>query len=283
MIEYLKQVCINGSFIDVGSDYHFHMCDVKKSFHKIMGSKRCDNLLVLGDVFNSSTNSSEQVNNFINMLSNEYDIVGFVAGNHDLRHRGMNAWDEFKFNKNVLYPVGNSTVDMKVGKAKILLANVGYDQSLIDISFMEDIGITKKNLEYLFVENFNDGKLLFGGGLNLDLFKSMSASVIEKLDYSYDAIATHAIVDSSCVTIKEHSFHNGLIEYMDSRNIEAEYDGFDMLWNVKSYFMGSDILSKSRIKNGFISLHGHNHRSCDRKVIINGNVVKLVSHQINAN
>jgi hypothetical protein len=272
----------------IGSDFHFSLDQgIDSIIQQLKKEKKSEVLFFLWDVFETRNgeDSSSEINNLISEISEMFQHIIFTPGNHDLRWR-VDPWESFSLPKNVYYP--ESTFDTKVCQIewnKILVANLFYDMEFINSDL---IGGNQDEIRE-FYKKTNDGKHFLYG--DISLFKSMTEVCKKALDSQIDIVATHSLPHPSLTIFRarpnDWSIDSpGIMTVTDMEdhkkhvfNKDFDIDRFIKYWNLKSFFMGSNILEgkENDIKDGLVCLYGHNHRGWKSSLDIGDKKVHFVS------
>jgi hypothetical protein len=294
-VELIKTVQLNGESFDLGSDWHLPVdqdCTAVLR-QNLRANKGSEILICLGDTFNTpeGQDSSESINSFLEMASLEYSLVAFVPGNHDLRGR-ESPYDTIITPDGSYKPSEFDPLVLNTEKNRILLGNIFYDRKFIDPALVD---IDEDDLTE-FYATLNDGQHLFGG--ELSHFPNMTEQVARALTSDVDILLTHALPHPSLVTFRVAQMtdeierlgreqglvfiHDPVEDAQQAERWDTTPDAFRKWWNMKSFYMGSDVLNhpESQAKDGLVCLYGHNHRSAEKTVRLrSGEEVRLISHQ----
>jgi|SRR6185436_3054064 len=302
-MKYITTASISGFSFDVGSDWHLppDRLEVLNSFpDHIKSQQGSDILFCVGDVIETSDglNSSAHISKLLDGLSDLYKVIIFTPGNHDLRGRN-NPWSDFaNLPKNVYTTSTNSygyrVLDLydlhkDLPNLRILVADLFYDMKFLNPSIL-DISDGELIAQY---RESNDGKHFLNG--DIANFSHMAHHVRVRLDSSIDMLVTHSLPHPSLVTFRVAQITEEIEEKQKILGIpficDPDHDTqeasrwnstperYRQWWNIKSFFMGSDVLSTTNFKDGLICVYGHNHRSNQSPAIINNKKVHFVSHQ----
>lgn len=291
----VKTININGENFDVGSDWHLPLGEINTSsmLRAIKKSKGSDVFFCVGDLFTTSSgeDSSNNLSEFLSMAAEEYPLVVFIPGNHDLRGR-EDPFDSIAIPEGVYMPKELDPLVLRTEANKILLGNIFYDLKFIDPAIVD----TNEEKLKGFYPTLPDGQHLLNG--DLSKFPKMSASVAKALDPTIDILVTHVLPHPSLVTFRveeltpeiERMASEGTLKFIcdpeGDRESAKRWDTtpaeFRNWWNEKSFFMGSNVLEhpEAQPKDGLTCVYGHNHRTNDDKIRLrNGNTVRLLSYQ----
>ncbi|MCB0329273.1 MAG: metallophosphoesterase [Bdellovibrionales bacterium] len=290
----VRTVNINGENFDIGSDWHFPIeLELAEAAAKRISQAKGSDILFCGGDLNltdKGQDSSHWVSSFLHEVSKSYAVVVFVPGNHDLRGRD-NPFQSFELPPSVVMPNQFTPQVINTESNRLLVGNVFYDLKFIDPAALD---LTPEQLRE-FYKTVPDGKFLLNG--DLSTFPEMTDIVARKLDESIDILVTHALPHPSLVTFRvtnKDDRHFALERELDipficdpeddqvrahKRGMTAEQ--FRTRWNLKSFFMGSDLLSHpdAQIKDGLHCVYGHNHRGDKKEITVRGRRVTLLTHQ----
>lgn len=299
-MKYITTATVNGFSFDVGSDWHLppDRKELLDSFSlRIEKEQGSDILFCVGDVIETSDglNSATYINKLLDGLSELYKVIIFTPGNHDLRGRN-NPWSDFNnLPKNVHttsngYSVLNLfDLHQDLPNLRILVADLFYDMKFLNPSILN---ICDGELIAQYRES-NDGRHFLNG--DIANFSHMAHHVRSRLDSSIDILVTHSLPHPSLVTFRVAQITEEIEKKQNILGIpficdpdhdikEASRwnttpDKYRQWWNIKSFFMGSDVLSTTDFKDGLVCIYGHNHRSNQTPTVINNKKVYFVSHQ----
>ena len=299
----IKTFSIDDFSFDVGSDWHISSANIEKVITNIISNKKSNLLFCVGDLVDSDDGQdvSGLVIEILNRLSLFYRSVIFMPGNHCLRGR-KDPWNSFlkpntrnnvftNCNETDPYVFNLNDLDKIFPNKLVMLANIFYDMEFIDPTI---IGFTERDVKKFYCAENKDYKYLVGG--TIELFKNMSTTVRKDLNDKIDILVTHALPHPSLVTFRVPEIANDILAAQNKLNIpficniaddeiQAKRNGapnaesYRNYWNMKSFVMGSDVLSNSSFKDGLVCIHGHNHRSTDHTTEINNKQVRFISHQ----
>lgn len=294
----IAQADLHGKTIDVGSDWHLDLQQtdiVGRAVNHIKNNRKSEVLFCMGDLFNTPNgeNSSGAIREFLEGISGSYDHVIFTPGNHDLRGR-ENPWTDFEnLSGNIVVPHPENVVIWEQGGIRVLVGNVFYDMEFID---PESVGISHEEVKQQYAAS-NDGKHFLHGETHL--FKEMTQHAANCLQPDIDAIATHALPHPSLVTfrvdqvddeIKRVATATGLdfiCNPKEDREQATRWNStpaeFRKWWNIKSIFMGSNVIghASAQPRDGLLAIHGHHHRNDLRLRNCNGKTFRPITHQMN--
>lgn len=291
-----RVVQVQGESFQFGSDWHLprdpHV--LGRVAREILSAKGADTFLCLGDVFDADdgADTSSWTNQFLNLLSDHFERVLYVPGNHCLRGR-TDPWGSFSLPDNVVMPKGSEPLVVSTANNKILLGNAFFDLNFIDPLA---IGITEIELRKFYQEELTDSRSLLGGGDHFQLFKEMSAAIAGQLTPDISILLTHVLPHPAGVTFRVPEITDRHRQLSTSLGVpfECDPDGdqrnarkysstpeeFRRYWNCKSFFMGSNLLLGAQCRSDLVAIYGHNHRGSQMSVALpSGASVNLMTHQ----
>jgi len=295
----IKQFEIKWLKADLISDTHFPVSsDTNRILNLFLENKKSEILFILWDIYDSEKgeDSSNNLINLLNSLSENYKKVIFTGWNHEFRSGKLNNenwYQEFKklLAENVIVPeaIAKPTIEI-IDWVKILVWNIFYDMEFLN---PELLWFEKDDILKVYKNIFPDWKYLFDG--KIDTFEQMRDWILDLFDDSIDVIATHSLVHPSLVkfitswnvdrlqekvweTINVEKYHEWHVRYAEKINISLE--DYIKFYNYKSYFMWTNLLKDaSKIKNNLLCLHGHSHRDSNHEIDILWKNVKFLSNQ----
>lgn len=302
-MRYITTASLNGLKIDVGSDWHLppSNADLLAGFkERIVSEKGSSILFCVGDIIETSDglDSSRLIVKLLNELATVYRGVIFVPGNHDLRGR-QEPWNDFQDNLSPnVFTTGAfdprlldlHDIDPDFPSTKVLLTNFFYDMKFLDPAILD---LTPEAVLRYYQDETNDGKHFLNG--KVEMFVEMAEIARAWIKPEIDILVSHALPHPSLVTFRVGEKTEEHVRREAELGIpficDPEYDakqgarwndtaeGYRKFWNFKSFFMGSDVLSETNFKDGLVCVYGHNHRSNDKPMKLNGKTVNFVSHQ----
>jgi UDP-2,3-diacylglucosamine pyrophosphatase LpxH len=285
---------IAGRPADVGSDWHIEGADKLPSLVDHLRKHRTSEVLFLmGDLFDAQDgeDTSGPINELVQAIAPGYSHVIVTPGNHDLRGR-VNPWDSFVLPENVHAPHDNARV-IDIHGTRILLADLFYDMQFIDPT---TVGLTWQEVEEQYRAS-NDGKHLLGG--QTASFERMRREAAALLQPDVQVLATHSLPHPSLVTfrvpeltpeVERQARESGLRfvcnpeeDAREAVRYDSTPEGYRRWWNIKSIFMGSNVLEDptAHPRDGLWAVHGHHHRIDLEPRSVRGNRINIVTHQPN--
>ena len=285
---------IAGKQADVGSDWHIKPEALPRAIDHLRENRKSELLFCMGDLFDAQEgqDTSAAINELLQAIAPGYEAVIFTPGNHDLRGRD-NPWGSFSLPKNVHYPRNEAKV-VTLGDRSILVADLFYDMQFVDPA---QIGLSWEEVIRQYAES-NDGKHFLKGAT--EPFKEMTENAAVLLQPNIDILATHSLPHPSLVTFRVPELTEEVQRLARESGLQficapeeditkarrwnsTTAEGFRKWWNIKSIFMGSNVLEhpSANVKDGLWAVHGHHHRVDLRQRTVQGRRVNIATHQPN--
>ncbi len=328
-ISLIRSVQIGKTPSFLGSDWHFRRPDINPDNAPVKIAQRIideadkeetgeRHFYCPGDVYDvpdATSESSALVQEFLDHISQRFDAVFFVPGNHDLRGRDRPYENFSNLATNVKTPSSSEqvlsiTIPTTNAEVRVLLCNVLPGGTLLLPKEILDVyGIGERSVEDLAQEhpdnNLAKGPLLH---VSTEERKKLMEKAIEAINPQTNVIAVHGLPDPAPIEIpvtpdllpaidrvRSTIDDLGIRLLTDPQRLEkifeenSKIDSSISLHRIMQIWVGkaaSDLgipllrMAGDRIGEGLIAMHGHNHCApYERMINLNGTHIKLLSHQ----
>jgi predicted phosphodiesterase len=280
---------IGGLRLLQGSDQHAPLAQADLLEKLLIEQLRddVDAVILNGDLFDATRGEATQgaIGSILRAVARKYEgPIIYVPGNHCLRGAGGGAWGCFgTLPPNVHAPLNEPTQPLRLASrhGDIVVGNIFYDFDFLDPAIL---GLSKRDVTD-FYPMLPDGKYLLEG--TTGFFPQMASNTAKAITPDTKVLVTHCaphpalvvfkIAETTEETLRVARKHD--ITFICTPNEDEERVNkkglreqgitsgiYREMWNMKNFFMGSNVLSHPAAQpaDGLIVFSGHTHRSEDR-------------------